>query len=274
MNDHAKTTVGRGGAGADFDLSGKTVWVIGGAGLLGTPVSRGLAAHGARVIVSDLRADRAGEVAASIAEAGGEGEGSPLDIGDEAAVIAAVNDLRQRYGRIDAMVNMTYAHANKAWDALDGETFEKAMRITLTGAFVATREAGKAMVEQGGGAIVHFSSMYGMVSPDPATYPEGMPVNPIDYGVGKAGVLQMVRYQAVQLAQRGVRVNAISPGPFPIPEKHGTNAEFMRRLRAKCPLDRVGEPREMVGPVVFLVSDAASYVTGANLVVDGGWTAW
>ena len=126
----------------------------------------------------------------------------------------------------------------------------------------------------GHGSIVHFSSMYGVVSPDPRMYPATQAVNPIDYGVAKAGILQLVRYQAVQLAPTGVRVNAIVPGPFPIPSTQGQDSEFMQRLRAKVPMGRVGNPKEIVGAVVFLVSDAASYVTGTQIVVDGGWTAW
>jgi len=146
--------------------------------------------------------------------------------------------------------------------------------ISLTGAFVASREVGKVMSRQGSGSIIQFSSMYGKVSPDPNMYPENQPINPLAYGVAKAGILQMVRYQAVQLAERGVRVNAIVPGPFPIPDKHGVNPVFMARLTAKVPMKRVGAPHEIVGPVVFLASDAASYITGAEIVVDGGWTAW
>jgi len=105
-------------------------------------------------------------------------------------------------------------------------------------------------------------------------YPSSQAVNPIDYGVAKAGILQMVRYQAVQLARSGVRVNAIVPGPFPIPYTQGQDDEFMRRLRNKVPMGRVGNAPEIAGAVVFLASDAASFVTGTQIAVDGGWTAW
>jgi NAD(P)-dependent dehydrogenase (short-subunit alcohol dehydrogenase family) len=116
--------------------------------------------------------------------------------------------------------------------------------------------------------------MYGLVSPDPRMYPPTQRMNPIDYGVAKAGILQLVRYQAVVLAPQRVRVNAIAPGPFPMPDTHGTDDQFMSRLCGKVPLGRVGKPDEITGPVVFLASDASSFVTGTNIVVDGGWTAW
>jgi NAD(P)-dependent dehydrogenase (short-subunit alcohol dehydrogenase family) len=257
-----------------FDLTGKVAWVIGGAGLLGTEVCRGLAEHGAHVVCSDLRDNLANEVVAELRRRDLAADAIALDIGDEAAVTAATSDVRARWGKIDVLVNMTYFYTKKPWDELTAADFDAGMRVTLTGAFVATREVGKIMREQKHGSIIHFSSMYGVVSPDPRMYPASQAVNPIDYGVAKAGILQLVRYQAVQLATAGVRVNAIVPGPFPIPSTQGQDSEFMQRLKGKVPMGRVGNPREIVGAVVFLASDAASYVTGTKIVVDGGWTAW
>jgi NAD(P)-dependent dehydrogenase (short-subunit alcohol dehydrogenase family) len=116
--------------------------------------------------------------------------------------------------------------------------------------------------------------MYGLVSPDPRIYEGKFPVNPVDYGAAKAGVLQMVRYQAVMWGPRGVRVNAVVPGPFPNPAGMGAQSWFIERLGQRVPLGRVGRAEEIVGAVVFLASDSASYVTGTTVVVDGGWTAW
>jgi len=257
-----------------FNLAGKVAWVIGGAGLLGTEVSRALAEHAAQVVVSDFRADQGESLAATIRESGLKADAVSADIGDESQIIALTKDIASRYGKIDVMVNMTYFYTKKPWIDLSAADFEACMRVSLTGAFVATREVGKQMVQQGGGSIVHFSSMYGVVSPDPHMYPKSQAVNPIDYGVAKAGILQMVRYQAVQLARSGVRVNAIVPGPFPIPSTQGQDSVFMRRLCNKVPMGRVGKAPEIAGAVVFLASDAASYVTGTQITVDGGWTAW
>jgi len=259
---------------ARFDLTGKVAWVIGGAGLLGSEVSRALAEHGAQVIVSDSRADRGDALAAALRDSGLKVETIAADIGVEAQIVAMTGDLESKYGKIDVMVNMAYFYTKKPWVELSAADFDACMRVSLTGAFVASREVGKLMHRQGGGSIVHFSSMYGVVSPDPQMYPSSQAVNPIDYGVAKAGILQMVRYQAVQLARSGVRVNAIVPGPFPIPYTQGQDDEFMRRLRNKVPMGRVGNAPEIAGAVVFLASDAASFVTGTQIAVDGGWTAW
>jgi NAD(P)-dependent dehydrogenase (short-subunit alcohol dehydrogenase family) len=257
-----------------FDLSGKVAWVLGGAGLLGAEVCRALAEHGARVIVSDLREELASGLANELRGNDLAVDALPVDIGNEAEVIDAAANICAKYGRLGVMVNMTYFYTKKPWDELTAADFEAGMRVTLTGAFMATREVGKVMRNQGNGSIIHFSSMYGVVSPDPRMYPESQAVNPIDYGIAKAGILQMVRYQAVQLAPSGVRVNAIVPGPFPIPSTQGQDSEFMRRLQSKVPMGRVGHPKEVAGAVVFLASDAASYVTGTQITVDGGWTAW
>lgn len=259
---------------ARFDLTDKVAWVIGGAGLLGSATCRGLAEHGAHVVVSDVRGDEAELVVDTLRSQGLAAEARFVDIGDEDLVTSVAKEIGADLGRLDVMVNMTYAHTKRPWDELSAAEFEASMRVSLTGAFVATREAGKAMSAQGRGSIVHFSSMYGKVSPDPHMYPETQPVNPLAYGVAKAGILQMVRYQAVQMAESGVRVNAVVPGPFPLPLKHGQDGEFMRRLKAKVPMQRVGIPDEIIGPVIFLASDAASFITGTELVVDGGWTAW
>jgi gluconate 5-dehydrogenase len=130
------------------------------------------------------------------------------------------------------------------------------------------------MIAQGRGSIINISSMYGTVSPQPTAYRERPQYhNPPAYGAAKAGVQQYTRYAACHLAPHGVRVNGISPGPFP----HGQAARdevFVAELEKRVPLGRIGRPEEIAGAAVFLLSDAASYITGHNLAVDGGWTAW
>jgi NAD(P)-dependent dehydrogenase (short-subunit alcohol dehydrogenase family) len=259
---------------ARFNLEGRVALVTGGAGLLGSAVCRGLAEHGAHVVVSDVRQDEAQNLASSLSTGGMSAEPVTLDIADERAVAEALAQLLDRHGRIDVLVNMAFFYTKTPWDQITTQQWEQGMRVTLTGAFLISRQCAAAMKKQRRGSIIQFSSMYGLVSPDPRMYPPRYSVNPIDYGVAKAGVLQMVRYQAVMLAPYNVRVNAIVPGPFPYPWSQGADKEFVDKLASKTPMGRVGQAHEIAGAVIFLASDAASYVTGTQIVVDGGWTAW
>lgn len=258
-----------------FDLTGRVAWVVGGAGLLGTAVCRALAEHGAHVVVSDLKREPAEALAAAIRAEGLLADALPLDVADERAIAAAADAIIAKHGRLDSTVVMVWAYTRSTIDTITADEWERGMRVTLTGAFLVGRESARHMTALGnGGSIVQFSSMYGVVSPDPRMYPAPMNPNPVDYGVAKAGILQLVRYQAVQLAPQRIRVNAIVPGPFPYPTSQQDDTEFMRRLVNRSPMNRVGQPEEIAGALVYLCSDASTYVTGTSIVVDGGWTAW
>ncbi len=257
-----------------FDLTGKVALVVGGGGYLGVPVCRALAQHGAYVVVADVRKKAAEKASELLADEGFSVEAVSLDISDEDVVKAAVDDIVNSHGGLDIAVNSTAHSTGKPMDQMTLADLEKGLRVSLSGAFVLSREAGRVMVAQGSGSIIQFGSMYGKVSPDPRIYAPNYNVNPIDYGAAKAGISQMVRYQAVMLGPKGVRVNTVIPGPFPNPVGQGGNAEFVKKLSDKVPMARVGDAEEIVGAVVFLASDAASFITGAEIVVDGGWTAW
>lgn len=257
-----------------FDLTGKVALVVGGAGYLGLAVCRGLAEHGAYVVIADVKKQAAEKTRDILHHENLSAEAMDLDIANEQMVKSSVDTLIQKYRHLDVVVNMAFYSTGQPMDKMSMSDFEKGIRISLSGAFVLSREAGRVMAAQRKGSIIHFSSMYGKVSPDPRIYAPNFNVNPIDYGVAKAGILQLVRYQAVMLGPCGVRVNAIVPGPFPNPAGQGANADFVQKLSSKVPLNRVGKAEEIVGPVVLLASDAASFITGAEMVVDGGWTAW
>lgn len=257
-----------------FDLTDKVVLMAGGGGYLGRSCCVELARHGARVLIADVRQEAAEAVAEEIRAEGYQAEGVALNIADEAAIQAVVNDIQKRLGRLDVAVNATFYSTGKSMDEMTMDDWRAGLAVSLDGAFAFAREAGRIMIDQGGGSIVQFSSMYGVVSPDWQLYEGLTSVNPVDYGVSKAGILQMVRYQAAMWGKHKVRVNAIIPGSFPNPGLREKMPEFIQRLGAKCPLRRVGEPEEIAGAVVYLASDAASFVTGTQLVVDGGWCAW
>ena len=262
-------------AWARFSLDGRVAWVVGGAGLLGTAICRALAEHGAHVLICDVRGEQAEALAKELHEQNLSAEAMELDAGDPDAVAACASRIQQRYGRLDIALNMAFHYTRSAMMEMSVDDWNAGMRVTLTGAFIVGREAGRIMAEQEkGGSIIQFSSMYGLVSPDPGMYPDPKFSSPVDYGVAKAGVLQLVRYQAVMWAPHKVRVNAIVPGPFPYPWSQGKDEQFMQNLRKKVPLGRVGGAEEIAGAAVFLASDASSFVTGTRIVVDGGWTAW
>ena len=257
-----------------FDLTGKVALVVGGAGYLGSSICRGLAEHGAHVIIADINESLARETADLLNNDKLSAESIHMDLSDEDSVKTAIDRIIDRHGNLDIVVNCAFYYTGKSFEEMSMADWEKGMRISLSGAFVLSREASRVMAAQGSGSIIQFSSMYGNVAPDPGIYAPDLKVNPIDYGAAKAGISQMTRYLAVMLAPKGVRVNSIAPGPFPDPRGQGGKDAFVKRLSDKVPMGRLGKAEEIVGAVVFLASDAASFVTGAEIVVDGGWTAW
>lgn len=172
-------------------------------------------------------------------------------------------------------INNAYSGSGGRLLEVTREQAEMSIAGGLTNVLMATQRVAAHMVAAGTrGSIVNVSSMYGIVSPDPGVYTDYPSFhNPPAYGAAKAGMIQLSRYAACDLGAHGVRVNSLSPGPFPSPPVQAEEG-FIRALDAKVPLGRIGRPEELGGAAVFLISDAASYVTGHNLVVDGGWTAW
>jgi NAD(P)-dependent dehydrogenase (short-subunit alcohol dehydrogenase family) len=200
--------------------------------------------------------------------------GASLDVRDGEMIKKFVADNTKSRGIPNGLVNLTFASTAKKLEELTEREFDDVNHGGLTSTFLLAREIGMEMAKQKRGSIVLFSSMYGSVSPDPKIYEAPMNTNPIEYGVGKAGIVQMTKYLAVHWGRENVRCNCISPGPFPNPTVQKENVEFIGRLAQKSPMGRIGQSGEIAGSVAFLLSDAASYITGQNLFVDGGWTAW
>jgi len=255
-----------------FRLDSQDVWVIGGAGYLGQATVRLLLQSGAKVLCADL-GDRAQQFADSI-EDSTHLTAATLDVRNEDEMKRFVNDQIKQRGSPSGLVVLTYGSTAKHFEDLTGEDFDQVNHAGLTATFLLAREVGLQMENAGRGNMVLFSSMYGSVSPDPRVYLRPMNVNPIEYGVGKAGIAQMTKYLAVHWAQKGIRCNCISPGPFPNPAVQREQTAFVERLAQKVPMGRIGQPEEVAGAAVFLLTKAASYITGQNLFVDGGWTLW
>jgi len=263
-----------------FDLSGRIAMVTGGAGWLGEPMSRALASAGATVIIVGRSLEPLRRLEKSAADNGLKIEAESCDIREEAAVHALLDDVISRYGRLDVLINNASAviEGGKGLDAPDS-AFAEAADLHLGASWRLVNSAlpglRAAVAATGDASVINIGSMYGKVSPLPHLYAEtGQSPNPAYYGAAKAGLLQMTRWLACRLGPEKVRVNSISPGPFPQWNARERAPDFVAELDKKSPLGRIGSRNEIAGPVLFLASSASSYVTGADLAVDGGWTAW
>jgi NAD(P)-dependent dehydrogenase (short-subunit alcohol dehydrogenase family) len=261
-----------------FRLDGKVCLVTGGAGHLGAAMSAALAEAGGHVcILGRTRATLAG-LAQRLTDRGLSAEGIASDVTMEEDIKSLVADLKRRHGRLDVLVNN--AHAGRAGVMTDSKAsdYANAIEIAVGAAAELVNAAGEllrnAVRTNGDASVINISSMYGMVSPDPRVYGQSGMNNPPHYGAAKAALLQYTRYAAVHLAPQGIRVNAISPGPFPPEAVQQRDPTFAAALTQKVPMGRLGKPEDLGGAVVFLASSASRFVTGANLPVDGGWTAW
>lgn len=255
-----------------FSLAGKDVWVFGGAGHLGQPAVSLLSAAGASILCVDL--EKRAEAFVSAARLEAQVTAATLDVCDVAAIKQFVTSQIAQRGVPHGLVNLTFASTARQLEEITEKEFDQVNHGGLTATFLLAREVGVEMARLNRGSIVLFSSMYGSVSPDPGVYEAPMNKNPIEYGIVKAGIVQMTKYLAVHWGPNNVRCNCISPGPFPNPTVQRDNPAFVERLAQKTPLARIGKSEEIAGAVAFLLSDAASYITGHNLFVDGGWTAW
>lgn len=255
-----------------LDLSGKVALVTGATGYLGAALAGALAEAGALVVASSR--DRASAGSAATALGGPEAGrhlGVALDHMSEASIAEGFAEAVRRAGRVDVLVNNGHEPLVADWRTVTGAQFTRQLS-NVTGYFLLARHVRDHAVGRAAPAsVVLLGSMYGMVGSYPDVYEGIGPANPTAYQVLKGGVVQLARHLAVYWAKDRVRVNCLSPGPFPGP---AAAPALVERLAARAPLGRVGRPDELKGAVVFLAADASSYVTGHNLVVDGGWTAW
>ncbi|WP_284639263.1 SDR family oxidoreductase [Paenibacillus silviterrae] len=258
-----------------FSLNNKSVVITGGSGYLGSALTEALLEFGADVTVADIAFPSNPELEAV------KGEGRLRFLSCDVSSTESIREMltlhHEKSGRLDVLINCATYGAGYGQGAeiefMTDDIWHKGVDGAAGTAFRCTREAIPYLKQNGGGAIVNFASMYGIVSPDPSIYGDSGANNPPNYGAGKAAVVQLTKYCAAHLAKYGIRCNSISPGPFPN-TTIGENTAFLQKLSSKTMLGRPGKPHEVVGAVVLLASEASSYMTGANLIVDGGWTAW
>jgi NAD(P)-dependent dehydrogenase (short-subunit alcohol dehydrogenase family) len=269
-----------------FDLSGRVAVVTGGAGLLGAEFCRTLAEAGAAVVVVDLNASASQATADALTKSGYEVLAVPTDITNPASVNGLVEKVLSTFGRLDVLVNSAAldpkfdAEAMKkgitpgAFEDYPLDQWSAALGVNLTGMFLVTQACVRPMIEQGKkGSIINICSTYGLNGPDQRIYIKGgerVAFKPVYYTVTKAGVMGFTKYLAAYYAETEIRVNALTPGGV----FNNHEDYFVKNYSAKTILGRMAKKDEMNGALLFLASDASSYMTGNNVVVDGGWTAW
>jgi NAD(P)-dependent dehydrogenase (short-subunit alcohol dehydrogenase family) len=267
------------GLARSLDLRGRVALVTGASGWLGLPMAEGLAEAGAEVWLAARGREALEEETEHLRDAGHRVHALVMDVTDPVQVRDGIASIVDRSGRLDILVNNAHVGRPDGFDVDDDAGFARAAGQATTATWRLIHHAlpllERAAEETGDASIVNVSSMYGKVSPDHRVYPQAdMPRNPLFYGAAKGGIDQMTRWLAAELGPRRIRVNTLSPGPFPQRDLPERNPGFIALLAERTPLGRIGRRDEVKGPLVFLASPAASYVTGTDLAVDGGWMAW
>jgi NAD(P)-dependent dehydrogenase (short-subunit alcohol dehydrogenase family) len=251
-----------------FDLTDDVIIVTGGGGLIGAPICRALDDYGAEVIVADVQQEHGAAVADQLSA----GSFEYLDITASDSITKLCQSVLDQHSRINGLVNTAYPrneNYGQPFESVGIQDWQENVALHLGGYYDMTREVALCMVEsECSGSIINFGSIYGIQAPDFTVYEGTDLTSPIEYSAIKAGIINLTRYLASYLGGEGIRVNTISPGGV----FDDQNEAFVNNYERNVPLGRMAQPEDILGAVVYLLSDAASYVTGHNLVVDGGWT--
>ena len=266
-----------------FSLEGRVALVTGGAGLLGKEFCLTLAQAGAQVYVADLDEQAAHLVAGEISSQSCQPFGIHLDVTSPDSVSSVIDRIIQQSGRLDILVNSAaldpkfdpenVGTANNAFEDYPLDSWQAALNVNLTGPFLVSQAAAREMVRNKKGSIINICSTYGLGGPDQRIYEkpgQDKVYKPVYYTVTKAGILGLTKYLATYYADSDIRVNALTPGGV----FNGHDDTFVKNYSARTVMGRMAHKDEMNGALLFLASDASSYMTGGNVIVDGGWTAW
>lgn len=269
-----------------FDLTGRVAIITGGAGLLGVQHAQAIARAGGSPVLMDISHERAEKYARELSAAFAvPALGIACDITDRDALVAARSEILKRYGRIDILINNAANNPKmeessevnfSRFEDFPLQQWQDDINVGLTGAYLCSQVFGTYMAANGGGVILNIASDLALIGPDQRLYrqagvPEHLqPVKPVTYSIVKSGLLGLTRYLATYWAGESVRVNSICPGGV----ENNQSAEFLEKLHSLIPMGRMAQADEYQGSILFLCSDASSYMTGANLVVDGGRTCW
>jgi NAD(P)-dependent dehydrogenase (short-subunit alcohol dehydrogenase family) len=259
-----------------FSLEGKTALITGATGHLGTAMAFILAEAGAHVLINSRSIKRSEKLVSTLQSAGLSAESAVFDVTSNDEVMSFVSKYYEK--PIHILINNAYVGGAGCVELSNAESYSASYDVTMVAAhrlIQALLPNLRLAVKQAEDAsVINMASMYALVSPDQRIYASKSGVNPPFYGAAKAALLHWTKYAACEFGQEGIRVNAISPGPFPSEEVQRLNPDFITDLVSKVPMGRVGNAQEIKGPSLFLASSAASFVNGANIVVDGGWTCW
>lgn len=259
-----------------FSLDGRVAIVTGGRGLYGASISAGLCEMGATVIIASRNGAKCDEYAATLREQGYRTYGLSLDLSNDESINALVSEALAREGHIDILVNNAVDRSNMVPLATaTRDKLQSSMNTNLNGQILLSKAVTEVMIPQGAGSIINVSSMRGLDCPHFPFYPESMGDQPVTYTTEKWAMVGLTKYMAGRYGKHHIRVNCIAPGGFnPGLSDDPDKKEFVETYIANCPLGCWANEDDIKGPVAFLASDAANYITGATLVMDGGWTIW
>jgi NAD(P)-dependent dehydrogenase (short-subunit alcohol dehydrogenase family) len=252
-----------------FDLSGKVAVVTGGAGLIGSSLCDGLAAHSATVVLVDIDEDAAAKVANAI---DGDIVVKRVDINSEPDVEALFESVVSHFGSVDILVNSAYPrnkNYGEQYENVSLSDWQENILLNLNSYYLTCKKASEIMKQQeSGGSIINLGSIYGAQAPDFNVYSGTEMTSPVEYAAIKGAIINFTRYLASYLGEDGIRANVLSPGGV----FNNQDDTFVEQYEANTPLSRMAEPTDLKGPVVFLSADCSRYMTGQNLIIDGGWT--